>query len=69
MEYLSGMTVNERLFALNKNDPFDHAITSGDANSAIEILEYCGLPKEAATSTVSEIFKNPAIYGYSVISK
>ena len=69
MEDLKGMTVNERLFALNKNDSFDHAITSGDADSAIEILESCALPKEAATSTVTEIFKNPESYGYSVISK
>jgi len=69
MEDLSGMTVNERLFALNKNDSFDHAISSGDPDSAIKILESCDLPKDAAISTVTEIFKNPESYGYSVITK
>jgi hypothetical protein len=69
MEDLSGMTVNERLFALNKSDSFDHAISSGDPDSAIKILESCDLPKDAATSTVTEIFKNPESYGYSVITK
>jgi hypothetical protein len=69
MEDLSGMTVNERLFALDKHASFDNAITSGDADHAIEILESCDLAKEAAISTVTEIFKNPVMYGYSVISK
>lgn len=69
MEDLSGMTVNERLFALNKHANFDNAITTGDIDGAIEILESCYLAKETATSTVTEILNNPAMYGYSDNSK
>ncbi|MDU0113535.1 hypothetical protein RT723_11105 [Psychrosphaera aquimarina] len=66
MESLAGMTINERLFALNKMDSFDQAITAGDKERAIQILESCDLSKKAATSTVTDIFRSPQKYGYSI---
>ena len=60
------MTVNERLFALNKTDSFDQAIACRDKELAIQILESCYLSRESASSTVTEIFKNPTKHRYSV---
>ena len=64
MESLVGMTVNERLFALSKMESFDQAVVAGNKELAIQILEKCELSKESATSTVTEILKNPTKYGY-----
>jgi hypothetical protein len=66
MEDLSGMTVNERLFALSKMDSFDQAIVSGNKEVAVNILEACELSYDAAVSTVQEILKNPKKFGYSL---
>lgn len=60
------MTVNERLFALNKTDSFDQALASKDRELAIQILESCNFSRESALSTVTEILKNPNKYGYSL---
>jgi hypothetical protein len=61
MEFLDGMTVNERLFALKKMDSFDQAIVSGNKEVAIKILEACELSNETAKSTVKEILKSPKV--------
>ncbi|MBA6302678.1 MULTISPECIES: hypothetical protein [unclassified Colwellia] len=66
MEFLDGMTVNERLFALKKMDSFDQAIVSGNKEVAIKILEVCELSNETAKSTVTEILKSPKSFGYSL---
>ena len=61
MEFLDGMTVNERLFALKKMDSFDQAIVSGNKEVAIKILEACELSNETAKS-VSNIKLLATIY-------
>ncbi|MBA6381289.1 MULTISPECIES: hypothetical protein [unclassified Colwellia] len=66
MEFLDGMTVNERLFALKKMDSFDQAIVSGNKEVAIKILEACELSNETAKSTITEILKSPKRFGYSL---
>lgn len=64
MEDLKGMTINERLFALNMTEVFDKAIKSKNTKDSIKILEQCGLPHSSALATVTAIFKNPKQYGY-----
>ena len=64
MEDLKGMTVNERLFALKTFDAFDKAIKSNDTNTAIKILEQCGLTYPSAIETITSILNDPERYGY-----
>ena len=64
MKELNGMTINERLFALKVMDAFDEAIKLKDINSAIKILQECGLSHSSALETITSIFKNPKHYGF-----
>ena len=63
---LKGMTVNERLYHINKIDAFDNAINSGNTNKAIEILLLAELSQEQAEQTVNTIIENPNKYGYNL---
>ena len=62
--YLSGMTVNERLFYFNLLEKFDSCIDSNNRELAIETLCEAQLSLEQAIETVSQIFENPKAYGY-----
>lgn len=64
MTKYAGMTFNERLFHAGLLDQFDAAIIDKDKVGAISILQKTELSIEAATETVTAIFKNPGMYGY-----
>ncbi len=64
MEKFRGMTLNERLFSLNKFEAFDKAIKSNNIQQAIDILIKCELPSEEATKTVETILQNQKTYGF-----
>ena len=48
MNKLKGMTVNERLFTLNKFEAFDEAVKSKSTHQAVNILIQCELAREEA---------------------
>lgn len=57
---LGGMTLNERLFALNLIDEFDEAVKARDKNSILKVLCECELDEERANASMEEIL-NPSI--------
>ncbi len=63
-EELSGMTVNERLFASGLLDRWDSAATKRKKEDMISILCEVALTKEQATWTTETILSDPAKYGF-----
>ncbi|MDN3653414.1 hypothetical protein QWY77_11740 [Thalassotalea ponticola] len=64
MTKLKGMTINERLFVMNKINNFNSAIRQKNIEEAIAILEQCELSLDAAKDSVAAILRNPKKYGY-----
>ena len=52
---LGGMTLNERLFALNLFNEFDDAVKAKDKERILSILNKCGLEEERAQASMEEI--------------
>lgn len=67
MSAFAGMTVNERLFHAGLIARFDATVLAKENAEAISILQQIELSREQATETVTAIFENPGIYGYSEI--
>lgn len=63
-EELSGMTLNERLFACGSMDQFDTAARQRDRESMVMILTQAALTKEEAAWSTDTILANPAKYGF-----
>jgi hypothetical protein len=61
---VKGVTVNERLCALRLIEKFDEAIRNRDLEVSVNVLVEARLSQTQATETVSEILKNPSIFGY-----
>ena len=61
---LSGMTVNERLFAYGLFGRWDAAVRSRKREEMISVLCEVALTKEQATWTTDTMLANPAKYGF-----
>ena len=61
---LSGMTVNERLFALGLLDQFDEATKSKNREQMIKILGQCAMTQKQCEFTTHTILKQPEKYGF-----
>jgi hypothetical protein len=61
---LKGMTVNERLYALNLMEEFDSLIKTTQREQAITILEKAEFSNSQAIETVDAILSDPKKYGY-----
>lgn len=60
----SAMTVNERLAVAGLIEDFDSAITAGDRQRAIGVLEQVDMDENSAAFTVDTTLGNPSKYGY-----
>lgn len=63
-EDLKGMTVNERLYALDLMDSFDKAMKNRDSKKGIQVLLQAKLSEQQANETVTSILETPEKYGY-----
>ena len=61
---LSGMTVNERLFACSLIDAFDEAARNRDREHMISLLIQTAISPEQAERTTDAVLTNPKMYGY-----
>jgi hypothetical protein len=59
---MSGMTINERLFATGNLEAFDDAARRRDRKGMVAILR--GVEVEDAEATADTILANPTRYGY-----
>ena len=58
------MTVNERLFTIDRIEDFDRAIEGRNRLEAIRILQEVELSATEAESILAAIENNPGKYGY-----
>ena len=66
-EDLSGMTVNERLYAMRLLEAFDAAVKRRDKETLIALLMRTFLSRGEAEESVDAILRDPAKYGYPSI--
>ncbi|HJU09021.1 MAG TPA: hypothetical protein VJ727_11145 [Rhodanobacteraceae bacterium] len=62
---ISGMTVNERLFALGLDEEFEQAFASLDQARVSAVLRKAKLAEQQAEETASALLSNLEYYGYS----
>jgi hypothetical protein len=60
---LSGMTVNERLFAFSLFDAWDEAVRERDRSQMIKILIQVAIESDQAERTTDAVLKNQKMYG------
>ena len=61
---LSGMTVNERLFACGLMEAFDDATRDRNRERMISLLMQTAVASEQAERTTDAVLANPEMYGY-----
>ncbi|GAA5504636.1 hypothetical protein Rcae01_00075 [Novipirellula caenicola] len=61
---LSGMTVNERLFACGLLDAWDEAAMNRDRPQMIALLLQTAIERDQAERTTDAVLKNPTMYGF-----
>ena len=61
---LSGMTVNERLFACGLLDAWDEAAMNRDRPQMIALLLQTAIERDQAERTTDAVLKNPKMYGF-----
>ena len=61
---LSGMTVNERLFACGLMDRWDAAAHGRKRDEMISVLCEVALTEKEAASTTDAVLANPSKYGF-----
>ena len=61
---LSGMTVNERLFACGLLDAWDHAAMNRDRPQMIALLLQTAIERDQAKRTTDAVLENPKMYGF-----
>ncbi len=61
---LGGMTVNERLFALDLFDEWDESVNSRNRNQMIQILSQCAMSQKQCEETADTLLENPQKYGF-----
>ena len=63
-EELSGMTVNERLFACGLLGAWGEAARDRDRSQMIALLLQTAIEREQAERTTDAVLKNPEMYGF-----
>lgn len=63
LDYIAGMTVNERLYHFGLIEAFDTAVESRQLSSVVEVLRRAKLTEYQAQETASSVLANPSFYG------
>jgi hypothetical protein len=63
LDYLAGMTLNERLYHFGLFEAFDTAVEFRQLSSIIEILRRAKLTEAQAQETAAAVLANPSFYG------
>lgn len=61
---LSGMSVNERLFACGLLDAWDEAVMNRDRPQMIALLLQTAIARDQAERTTDAVLENPKTYGF-----
>lgn len=63
LDYIAGMTVNERLAHFGLFQAFDAAVDSRQLSAVVEILRRAKLTEDQAQKTASAVLANLSFYG------
>jgi hypothetical protein len=63
LEYIAGMTVNERLAHFGLFQAFDSAVETRQLSAVVEVLRRAKLTETEAQETATAVLANPSFYG------